>query len=367
MTTNLLNLTAIAFYIITWVLITKGVLANIKAPEQQTKPSRIYFITWAVALTAHIISNITPLINSEGLSFSVVALGSYVMWFISLTLFISTLNRRIQALAVVILPITVVSIVLSFIVYGDTGSGSDISVSRGLGIHVLVSLLAYSTLMLAAIQAILLAMQNNFLHKRLKNSTQSNFFRTLPALEDMEYFLFNLIGIGVLLLGISLLSGFYYLEDLFGSSVAHKTILSIFSWIIFSALLLGRWKYGWRGKTAVRWTISGFAVLALAFFGSKFIQEFVIKKEVSAIHLEHKQQQINIKKTPPHFYEVYVFINKKPHPTGNYHYAPILSRLSLGSLVITRPDGSSSRSSNVVSTEPRLTVFYKQSKKSSNT
>ena len=97
--------------------------------------------------------------------------------------------------------------------------------------------------------------------------------------------------------------------------MAHKTILSILSWFIFSALLIGRWKYGWRGKTAVRWTISGFAVLALAFFGSKFIQEFVIKKEVSTIHQEHKHQQNNIKKTPPHFLTVFYQQSKKSSNT----------------------------------------------------
>lgn len=309
MTTNLLNLTAIAFYIITWVLISKCMLENIKTPDHLPKTSRIYFITWIIALLAHISSSITPLANTEQLSFSFIALSSYVMWFLSLILFISTLNRKIQALAVVILPLTILSIVLFLASHSDNNKG--IMINSGLGIHVLVSLLAYSTLMLAALQAILLATQNNFLHKRLKNPKQSNFFKTLPALEDMEYFLFHLISIGVVLLSISLLSGFYYLDNLFGSHVAHKTILSIFSWIIFSALLIGRWKYGWRGKTAVRWTLTGFVVLALAFFGSKFIQEFVINKKSTAYKselLKHDKffvnASLNYKMTPPCFLNI---------------------------------------------------------------
>jgi len=289
MTTNLLYLIAIAFYVITWILITKGVLANIKNPEEQTKPSRLYFLTWAIALIAHIICNIKPVIDAEGLSFNFIALGSYVMWFISF---------------------------LSIILFIISGSNSDsgIALNSGLGFHVLVSLLAYSTLMLAAVQAILLAMQNNYLHQRLKNSKQSNFFLTLPALEDMEYFLFHLIGVGVLLLSISLLSGFYYLENFFGSNVAHKTILSILSWIIFSALLIGRLKIGWRGKKAVRFTLSGFAVLALAFFGSKFIQEFVINKEVAYIQIEIQ------KKTPPYFLMISSTMLRPTSifPYGNY-------------------------------------------------
>ena len=324
MTTNALNLIAILFYVITWVLITKDILSCIRSTDYQSKPNKLYFICWAIALIAHISSKVTPLANSEELSSSFIALGSYVMWFISLILFISTLNRKIQALAVVILPFTVLSIIL--LMLNNTSTDKGIILNSGLGIHVLVSLIAYSTLMLAALQAVLLAMQNKFLHQRLKNKNQkqSNFFQTLPALEDMEYFLFHLISVGVILLSIGLFSGFYYLDNLFGSSVAHKTILSIISWLIFSALLLGRWKYGWRGKTAVRWTLIGFIVLALAFFGSKFIQEFIIDKEIA--FLAPKEP----KKPPPYFYEVSLVSERKPHPSSCCRSTPTLSRLQLG-------------------------------------
>lgn len=313
MTPNLLNLVAIAFYIITWALITRDVLANIKAPDEISQPKKTYFLTWGLALVAQLYGIVLQFVLSSGLTFSFIALGSYVMWFISAIVFISTISRKIQALAVVILPFTMLSIIL---LISSNNTDKGILLNNGLGIHVLVSLLAYSTLMLAAVQAILLATQNNFLHKRLKNPNQSNFIRTLPALEDMEYFLFNLIGIGLFLLSISLLSGFYYLDNLFGSNVAHKTILSILSWIIFSALLMGRWKYGWRGKTAVRWTISGFAVLALAFFGSKFIQEFLIDKKEMSTYYQEQGQNI-VKKTPSHFSPI--LLNKQ---SINLHKSP---------------------------------------------
>ncbi len=82
MTPNLLNLTAIAFYVITWVLITRSVQASIKATdtsqEKRSSSSKLYFVTWGVALTDHVFIIITPLTNSDGLSFSFVALVSYV-------------------------------------------------------------------------------------------------------------------------------------------------------------------------------------------------------------------------------------------------------------------------------------------------
>lgn len=270
MTTNLLNITAIIFYLISWFMITRSVRASIDKPSQYNEKRKYFFIVWFIALAIHILSIHMPVMNGEPLSFSFFTLSSYVMWFISLLLFITTINRKIESLAIIIIPSTVLSIVLGMTI----GSGSEriVSMHSGLGIHILISLLAYSILMLASFQSILLHTQNKHLHNRQNNG----FIRTLPSLEDMEHFLFRLITIGVILLTLSLASGFYYLENLFGSHVAHKTILSIISWVIFTALLMGRWKYGWRGKTAVRWTLTGFIVLAIAFFGSKFIQEFVI-------------------------------------------------------------------------------------------
>ena len=64
-------------------------------------------------------------------------------------------------------------------------------------------------------------------------------------------------------------SGFIFVDDLFAQDLSRKTILSCLSWIVFAILLFGRWRFGWRGRTAVRWTLSGFALLGLAYFGSR--------------------------------------------------------------------------------------------------
>jgi ABC-type uncharacterized transport system permease subunit len=93
----------------------------------------------------------------------------------------------------------------------------------------------------------------------------------------MEELLFSIIKIGVLLLTVGLLTGFIYLHDLFGQHVAHKTILSIIAWIIFATLLIGHWRYGWRGRLVIRWTLVGSVFLMLGFLGSKFITEYLVK------------------------------------------------------------------------------------------
>jgi ABC-type uncharacterized transport system permease subunit len=78
------------------------------------------------------------------------------------------------------------------------------------------------------------------------------------------------------LLCLALSFGFIYLDDMFAQKVAHKTILSIIAWVVFATLLAGRYRFGWRGRTAINWTISGFVILMLAYFGSKVVLELLL-------------------------------------------------------------------------------------------
>ncbi len=270
MTELFFSLPAIFLYLITWVLVFRFVQATITNSNNKVASKRTYFLVWLTALALHALSLHLPLYLGDPLTLNFFSLASYVMWFLTLILFIITLRRRVESLAIIILPFTIISIIPTL--FAGPDAQTAINLKSGLGAHILSSLLAYSMLMLASFQAVLLAYQNKLLHRH----QTKGFILTLPSLEDMEHLLFRFIEIGLILLSVGLIIGFYYLENLFGSHVAHKTILSVIAWFIFTALLLGRWKYGWRGKTAVRWTLSGFAMLMLAFFGTRFIQEFVI-------------------------------------------------------------------------------------------
>lgn len=79
-----------------------------------------------------------------------------------------------------------------------------------------------------------------------------------------------------MLLSLSLLSGWIFLEDLFAQHLVHKTLLSLVAWVVFGILLWGRHVRGWRGSKAIRWTLAGFLLLMLAFFGSKLVREFIL-------------------------------------------------------------------------------------------
>ena len=96
----------------------------------------------------------------------------------------------------------------------------------------------------------------------------------------MEKLLFRLIGIGFVLLSLTVLSGIVFSEQLFGHALRwdHKNVFALLSWLLFAALLAGRRWRGWRGKTALRFTLAGFATLALAYVGSRFVFEVVLHR-----------------------------------------------------------------------------------------
>jgi ABC-type uncharacterized transport system permease subunit len=96
----------------------------------------------------------------------------------------------------------------------------------------------------------------------------------------MEALLFHLINIAFFLLSATLLSGVFFSEVLFGKAMNldHKTVFAFVSWLIFAALLLGRHLRGWRGRLALRWTLAGFATLLLAYVGSHFVIEVILRR-----------------------------------------------------------------------------------------
>lgn len=193
-------------------------------------------------------------------------------WTVVALLLVSSLTKPVDNLGLILLPAAALSVILETHMT-DIGFMRH-STSLALKVHVLISMLAYSLLTLAAVQSILLAIQDH--HLRHRHPT--GFIRTLPPLQTMESLLFEMITAGFVLLTLSLLSGFAFLEDMFAQHLVHKTVLSVLAWLVFGGLLLGRHRFGWRGRTAITWTLSGFAMLILAYFGSKAVLQFILHR-----------------------------------------------------------------------------------------
>jgi len=142
--------------------------------------------------------------------------------------------------------------------------------------HVLVAMFAYSLFTIAALHAGLM----HFVEKSLHHATLPNVLKNLPPLMTMEKLLFRIIGIGLVLLTLTLASGIMFSEQIFGKpwQFSHKILLGFISWAVFAILMLGHIFRGWRGRTAVRWTFSGFGFLFLAYLGTKFVFEVIMNQ-----------------------------------------------------------------------------------------
>ncbi|MDP9082391.1 MAG: cytochrome c biogenesis protein CcsA [Pseudomonadota bacterium] len=170
------------------------------------------------------------------------------------------------------------SILLGCAAVGSTVTGAGHSYAEAaapgweLTAHILLSMAAAALLFAAAVTALLLV----FLDRRLRTRRIADLPSALPPLDALEKVMFRLIGAGFLFLTLSLFTGFVFVTNLFAQHLIQKTELSIVAWILFGTLLIGRIRFGWRGRSAVRWTLSGFAALALAYFGSKFVLENIL-------------------------------------------------------------------------------------------
>ena len=138
--------------------------------------------------------------------------------------------------------------------------------------HIAVALLAYAFFIVAAAQALVMTGLENRLHRGLAESVAA------PPLLTLERALFRLIAVGFVLLSLALASGVLFSEQVFGRAFqfTHKNVFAVASWLVFGALVVGRWRYGWRGRKALRWILAGTALLILAYLGTKFVLEVIL-------------------------------------------------------------------------------------------
>lgn len=265
MNTQILALTAIALYL------AGGFTTGLRLFRAKNSPPRGVGIGLAFAgVLLHSVVLYQGILTDDGINLSFFTVLSLSSWTIVLLLLVSSLTKPVENLSILILPLAAIAIVLEFrfpAIHLLAGNSPI-----GLKAHILISIIAYSLLSLAALQAILLAVQE----AKLRHHQPGGFIRALPPLQTMESLLFEMITSGFILLSIALLTGFLFLENMFAQQLVHKTVLSLISWGVFATLLWGRYNFGWRGKVATRWTLSGVVVLLLAYFGSKAVLELIL-------------------------------------------------------------------------------------------
>ncbi len=254
-----------------WLSGLFGILAYLGAAYTFARSRR----TFALALTsvaglAHGLFLYPRTFTEAGVAIGIVNAASIVGWCIGITVLLLNLRRPVESLAVVILPLAALTLGLD-IGFPETRVLAQ-QLSMGMNLHIAISIVAYSLFAIAAIQALLLAFAT---HQLRQHHPVLNFLPPLPA---MEAVMFQLTALAFGLLTVSLVLGGIYIDNVRGQHLSHKIVFSALAWLVFATLVFGRWRWGWRGRRGIKFIVAGFTLLALAFFGTKFVLELILHR-----------------------------------------------------------------------------------------
>jgi ABC-type uncharacterized transport system permease subunit len=265
------------------LLSASGGLAALNVLGKWTAPEGLNRALVAVALLVSGYLLGTLLFQTDGMHFGFVIGLMCVAWLASLVAFVESFFNRVPLLELMVFPLCALVFLLPL------GMGQDDAIRMAgdhlFQLHLLIALAAYSLLGIAAAHAIVMAYQEKALHQGVATNRENRMLRErlldqLPSLLTMESILFRQLWAGFVLLSLTLITGFLFSEAWRGTSGTfdHKTLFAVISWCSFAMLLGGRVVLGWRGKVALRWCLGSYAVLVLAYFGTQFVLEFILKR-----------------------------------------------------------------------------------------
>jgi ABC-type uncharacterized transport system permease subunit len=242
------------------------------APTARAKSRTLEHLAVLVPLLLHAMLLYDSVFAADGMHLGVGNAISTIVWLTVAIYWLGNLFYNIEALQAMVLPVAAVCALLPVLFPAVRAlPNTELAAFK---VHLLISMLAYSLFTIASLHVLLMAL----LERRLHGGELPVALQKLPPLLTMETLLFRIITAGFVLLTLTLATGIVFSEELLGKAMRfnHKAVFGILSWLIFAALLGGRWLYGWRGRVAVRWTLTGFLMLVLAYVGSKFVLEVIL-------------------------------------------------------------------------------------------
>ncbi|NRD73092.1 cytochrome c biogenesis protein CcsA [Shewanella sp. VB17] len=254
---------AMFFYCIALVLVVSR-LFHVNGPNR-----RIVASLAAIAVILHAGALSQAMFTDNGQNFSLTNVISLVNWIIAFSFTVLLFRLKMIVVIPVVYACSIISVALLWLVPPEYITHFDIH--PDILVHVVLSLMAYSALMIAALYAIQLAIiQNKLKSKKLIMST------VMPPLMTVEKQLYHLVIVGVILLSLSLATGFIFLDDMFEDGKGHKAILSILAWFTYISMLAQQYWVGCKIRTAVIYTLSGATLLSLAYFGARIVKELIL-------------------------------------------------------------------------------------------
>ncbi len=238
--------------------------------NQRNTNTQLIAWTISIALIAHGYGAYDAIVASRGFRIGFFVIPTLFFWAINFLVLVSGLRKPLHTLFLFLLPLSILAILSAMF-----ANSAPVHIDRGLAGHIILSIVAYSLLSIATLQALLLG----YLNRQLKHKHTTNLMRILPPLETMDALMFELIWAGQIVLTLSIATGIIFVANFKSLLISHHSVISVIAWLIYAILLWGHHQWGWRGKTAVRWAIGGFTALVLAYFGTKFVFDIIFDKQ----------------------------------------------------------------------------------------
>jgi ABC-type uncharacterized transport system permease subunit len=226
----------------------------------------------SLAVAAHALAGWHQVFEAGKLNVSLIPFSALIFLLINAIVVLSSIREPLENLYLLLFPPTVAMLLLAAATnehFRELGA-----LPLGLDAHILLSVLSYSLMTIAALLALVLAWQN----RRLHNHQPGGPLRALPPLLTIERLLFRFLAAGFVLLSAGLVLGFIYVDNILAQHLAHKTVFSLVAWVVYAVLLWGHFRRGWRGRIAAWWALGGFCSLMLAFWGTKFVLEVLLHR-----------------------------------------------------------------------------------------
>lgn len=228
----------------------------------------VIYLSFA-AVAAHLL---LAIIDFQGgsLNLGFYKVASLIFLAMSVISLVTVLIRPMHMLICALFPLAALAVLVNAFAPA-TGQPLD-GASAGVILHIVLALVAFAVLTLAALQGALVSQQT----QRLRSHQTRGIVRMLPPLDSMERMFYELLTVGTAALTLAIIAGAVFIEDLLGQKLVHKTVLTLVSWAVFSGTLLMHWLRGLRIGTALALVFSAFATLMLGFFGSKLVLELLV-------------------------------------------------------------------------------------------
>ena len=239
------------------------------APKHRGASSIFALSSGALAISLHAYSLFGWLQSHELAPLGFIEASSLAFLLTNIVAALLLVIRPLQTVLIGLFPLSALTVLASAIAPSDMQASP---LAPGVVIHIACSLSANALLALAAMQAGLVALQD----RQLRTHHNLGVTRWLPPLQKMERLLFELLWIGFVVLSLAIMSGFVFLEDMLAQHVAHKTVFTISAWLVYASLLWGHHHQGWRSRTAAKLAVVGFSLVLLAYFGSKFVLQWLL-------------------------------------------------------------------------------------------